>query len=904
MITFYIKLPNNQSKQVRMYPTATIAELKQKIFQQEGIPVENQSIPHAGRMLEDNITLESSGILRGPYIKVINYVPPAPSSATASVTPTIAPKINVPSATNEPIPSEFEISVNVRFNGNTTLIKIDKRENGAYLKQKIFEQMGIPVANQAIIVAGNVMKDDTKLDKMGAIHLTDLLLLVENTKIETVTATSTAAPIVRFAPTQSKSSSSNSNNASSNSNTSSNSNASSNSSPSSAQLLLNKKLFWIVHYIPQTKDDFYKLRFDSEFFSINGIEHKADNIGNIFSAYKKRLTRNQENFIATQIEEKVCLALVAVPDLTYVKAESEDLYNKEVETFFHPECQTLGKQISVDLIFAFDSSTYTIAINPKYQLVITKGNVLERSYQELNTIVQQYINSFFTQNKNEKYELIYSQIKDGGFTNETLHNIKVRCGSKLNDTQISQIVEYVKLTFRNTIKDAKNQQQLKTIESAFWKIINNESLSAEEKAEASEFALTEPAHFARLLRGYESINLPLVPEIKKFYYACLSHCASIIKSQITDTLQIVEPIPVNPPTRTTTTTTTTNSATTSSSATTTTTTTTSATTTTTSITSSGGGSSGIVNTDNRPNNNTANNNNGNALYAAFTLIFNSLLSNTSQAGSAATPLGNAPGAGSKRQREGDEDFQPIRTQPFLSSNFLNSNSSSANGSLANSSSAASNEPNNKFLFIAQDFLDGFYIPSSDIISPDDLVISTNEGYVNVLKSGVTIINNLINLVSEHNYKIVLHSLSNESEQDEVIEKLKLACRNKGFEFPIHAMAVYDTNKYKNVSSANPVIETRTDGIKRVCWGTKIIVNQKMVAEGKDKLRRAMEKALNIQNNDRKLHTVIEKELVTPVAEQEGYQVIMVTDEQTFAQAVQKIVDTQQRQNTRVASIAM
>ncbi|MBS0290358.1 MAG: hypothetical protein JSS07_10055 [Proteobacteria bacterium] len=895
--------------------------------------------------------------------------------------------------------------INVKHRFENLPVNVPETATIADVKNEIFRLYQIPVSQQRLILAGRVLENHETIARVKVVANTGLHLSLESPRAaatpsstsSSATAASGTIPLVEFQV-----------------------------DPNCATTLNNKRLFWIVHHVPQ-KEDFSNLQFESNFFQIDGLKYEPNNLNSVLQAFKARYRKNKENFERTQKLEKTCLALIAVPNLNYVESSASDLYQGNVKTFSHPRLDPHGDMISVTPIFAFDSSTYTIAVNPSFRNAVKEGGTLETHYKLLNSTIEQNRESFLPQNEEKKYEYIYAQKKDGGFTPEIVREIKDNCGSTLTDLQISEIMQTVKFVFGELIKSLTTQEKRKITETALWKTICNDTLSAEEADAISEVTITaansneEATKYARLLRGYESGNLQFAAEVKKFYLACMEHFANYLTSQNTATL----PVAPKPSTGTTTTTTTTSG-----------TTTTNGTTTTTTTPISNAGNSSNNNSsynnssyNNSSNNNSSNNNSSNSTgtltqaqaqaqaqiqaqahqaqiqaqahqaqaqaymqalqqqlsyystlsyyhlmsmmagyqqtatsnaaanpNTANTLLTNNRTTNVSPTVSSSTAnaaptvnsstanaaptvssstanaaptvnsstantVSNAPPAGSKRPRENDQgDTQrPFAVvQPSLFVNYVqNASNSSANNSSAPTNSLANiaanttvnDEPETKFLFIDHGgVLDGSYVPRTETISPADLIIDNNNDpeYINVLKNGVAIINNLNSLVNDYDYQIAFHSKNQEANQDAILMKLQTACTNKGFQFPpIHSMAVYDPSKYRNVSSNNPTIEER-NGIKRVCWGTKSIVNQRMVEDGKDKVRRALEKALNIPSTQRKFHAVFDDgPSILEVAKEEGYQTFVINETQPLDQALKKVIDAEraarQRKRARIAT---
>lgn len=70
----------------------TVKEVKQKILQKEGIPVEEQILSYAGIRLEDNTSLDSYHIFPGPALEPIRLLRHAPRSSSPSIPPPLIPR--------------------------------------------------------------------------------------------------------------------------------------------------------------------------------------------------------------------------------------------------------------------------------------------------------------------------------------------------------------------------------------------------------------------------------------------------------------------------------------------------------------------------------------------------------------------------------------------------------------------------------------------------------------------------------------------------------------------------------------------------------------------------------------------------------------------------------------------
>jgi len=65
----------------------TVKEVKQKIQQKEGIPVEEQVLSYAGIRLQDDMSIDSYHIFPGPALEPIRLLRHAPRSSSPSIPP-------------------------------------------------------------------------------------------------------------------------------------------------------------------------------------------------------------------------------------------------------------------------------------------------------------------------------------------------------------------------------------------------------------------------------------------------------------------------------------------------------------------------------------------------------------------------------------------------------------------------------------------------------------------------------------------------------------------------------------------------------------------------------------------------------------------------------------------------
>lgn len=171
-------------------------------------------------------------------------------------------------------------------------------------------------------------------------------------------------------------------------------------------------------------------------------------------------------------------------------------------------------------------------------------------------------------------------------------------------------------------------------------------------------------------------------------------------------------------------------------------------------------------------------------------------------------------------------------------------------------------------------LDGEITDPGSIDYKNDLVLEKFEwGGVQVLKNGVRILSNINQLVDKYDYQVVFHSKNCQDDQIRVLRQLQAACQLKGVKFPqVFAMAVYDPSLYPDKSSSNPVIIRNEYGTLIVGWGSDDF-------NGKASVRRALEKLLDIDEEQRPNHIVFDDgEPNVTIPRLESYQAFLIGNE--------------------------
>ena len=99
-------------------------------------------------------------------------------------------------------------------------------------------------------------------------------------------------------------------------------------------------------------------------------------------------------------------------------------------------------------------------------------------------------------------------------------------------------------------------------------------------------------------------------------------------------------------------------------------------------------------------------------------------------------------------------------------------------------------------------LEGDFTPDPPM-DKDLLIGVIQQGLYQILRNGVQIIKDLNKLVDEHNYWIVFHSKSNESNQERLLQDIRKACVELNLKFPkVLAMAVRNAKEHKGIAPEN------------------------------------------------------------------------------------------------------
>ena len=142
----FVKTLTGRTMTVNVEGTSTVAELKEKITEREGIPAEQQRLVFAGKCLEDDRVLSDYNIQKESTINLLLR-----------------------------LRGGMQIFVRT-LTGKTATIEVDGTETIADLKEKLREREGIPADQQRLVFAGKLLEDDRTISdynirKESTVHL-------------------------------------------------------------------------------------------------------------------------------------------------------------------------------------------------------------------------------------------------------------------------------------------------------------------------------------------------------------------------------------------------------------------------------------------------------------------------------------------------------------------------------------------------------------------------------------------------------------------------------------------------------------------------------------------------------------------------------------------------------------
>ncbi len=132
-IQIQVKTPTEGTIRLEVVPEDTIANVKTKVLDQKGIPVECQCLVYAGKILKDDHTLKDYKIRRESTLYLISI-----------------------------LPGGMQIFVKT-LTGKTVTLEIEPETSIKHIKAKIHNKEGIPTDQQRLIFGGRLLGDGNTL---------------------------------------------------------------------------------------------------------------------------------------------------------------------------------------------------------------------------------------------------------------------------------------------------------------------------------------------------------------------------------------------------------------------------------------------------------------------------------------------------------------------------------------------------------------------------------------------------------------------------------------------------------------------------------------------------------------------------------------------------------------------
>jgi len=127
----FVKTPQGKSFTLEVEPSDTIADVKRKIQEAEGIPLEEQRLIFSGKQLENATTVKECNIQKESTILLVRR------------------------------PTGIQIVVKkLGGDGKAIALAVEPKDTIASVKRKIQEKEGIPADEQRLIFSGTALEDD------------------------------------------------------------------------------------------------------------------------------------------------------------------------------------------------------------------------------------------------------------------------------------------------------------------------------------------------------------------------------------------------------------------------------------------------------------------------------------------------------------------------------------------------------------------------------------------------------------------------------------------------------------------------------------------------------------------------------------------------------------------------